>query len=112
MSLDRLIYKIKRTSALAGTGRQYGPDAFAPGPAFFATSALCNITVYDNKAYRLLSEIIGRFNTRCGDKLEISFAVFAKTIREILSLATFGNIAQRDIEERFSACITTLKVLL
>ena len=100
--MDRLAYKIKRISALAGTGCQYSPDAFAPNPTIFATSALCNITVYNNKTYRLLSEIIGRFNAWCCDKSEISIAVFTKTICKILSLTTAGNIDQRNIKKCFS----------
>jgi len=74
MSLDRLIYKVKRTSALAGTGSQYSPDAFAPSSAFFAASALCDMAVYDNKAYCLLSHIICRLNARRCDKAKISLA--------------------------------------
>ena len=62
MSLDRLIYKIKRTFVLAGAGSQYSPDAFAPGSSFFAASALCNIAVYDNKPHRLLSKLSINFN--------------------------------------------------
>ena len=88
MRLDRLAYKIECISALAGAGCQYGPDAFAPKPAFFAASALGNIAVYDNKPNRLFGEIIGWLNTRCGDKLEISFTVFTETIGKILSLTT------------------------
>ena len=95
MSLDRLAYKIECVSVLAGTSRQYSPDAFAPGSALFAASALRNIAVYDNKANRLFSEIIGRFNARRGNKLEISIAVFTETIGKILSLTTVWNINQR-----------------
>ena len=101
--MDRLAYKIKRTSALAGTGSQYGPDVFTPGPAVCAASALGNIAVYDNKPYRLLSEIIGRLNARRCDKPEISFTVFTKTIGKILGLTTVGNIVQRNTKESFSA---------
>lgn len=81
MSLDRLIYKVKRTSALAGT---YSPDAFAPGPALFAASALRNIPVYDNKAYRLLSEIVCRLNAWRCNKSEVSVTMLAKTVSKIL----------------------------
>ncbi len=52
MILDRLIYKVKRTSALAGTGSQYNPCAFAPGPTLFAASALGNIAVYPYSSYQ------------------------------------------------------------
>jgi len=103
MSLDRLAYKIECVSALAGTGCQYSPYAFAPKPAVFAASALCNIAVYHNKPYRLLSEIIGRLNARRCDKSEISIAMCAKAIRQILSLTTFRNIVQRNTKESFSA---------
>ena len=102
--MDRLAYKIECVSALAGAGSQYSPDAFTPNPALFATSTLGNIAVYDNKANRLFSEIIGWFNARRCDELEISFAVFTETIGKILSLATFWNIVQRNIKKRFSAC--------
>ncbi len=102
MSLDRLIYKIKCIPALAGTGRQYGPDAFAPKPALFAASALGNIAVYYNKAYRLFSEIICWLNAGCCDKPEIRFTVITETICKILRLATIGNISQRNIKKRFS----------
>ena len=108
MSLDRLAYKIECVSALAGAGCHYGPDAFAPKPAIFAASALCNIAVYNNKPNRLLSEIICRFNAGRCDKSEISFAVCAKTICKILSLSTFRNIDQRNIKKNFSACFHRL----
>ena len=101
MSLDRLIYKVKRTSALADAGSQYGPDAFAPDSSFFAASALRNIAVYDNKPHRLLSNIICRLNTRRCNKPEISLAVFMEAICKILCLTTFRNIAQRNI---FAIC--------
>jgi len=101
--LNRLTYKIECVSALAGTSRQYGPDAFAPKPAVFAASALGNIAVYNNKPYRLFSEIIRRLNARRCDKSEISFAMFEEPICKILSLATFWNIVQRNTEESFSA---------
>jgi len=52
MILDRLIYKVKRTSALAGTGSQYSLCAFAPGPTLFAASALGNIAVYPYSSYQ------------------------------------------------------------
>ena len=103
MRLDRLAYKIESISALAGTGCQYSPDAFAPSPAVFAASALCNVAVYNNKPNSLFSEIIGRLNAWCCDKLEISFTVFTETICKILGLTTAGNIAQRNVEESLSA---------
>ena len=103
MSLDRLAYKIECISALAGTGCQYGPDAFTPGPAVFAASPLGNIAVYHNKPYCLFSEIICRLNASRCDKPEISFTVFAETICKIMSLATFGNIVQRNTEKSFLA---------
>jgi len=105
MRLDRLAYKFESISALAGTGCQYSPDAFAPKPAVFATSALCNIAVYNNKPNSLFSEIIGRLNTWCCDKSEISFTVFTKTICKILSLTTVGNINQH----QRAACISNLE---
>jgi len=94
MSLDRLVYKIECVSALAGTGCQYGPDAFTPGPAVFAASALGNIAVYDNKSNRLFSEIIGWLNARCGNELKISLAVLKETVGKVLSLTIVGNIVQ------------------
>ncbi len=105
MSLDGLIYKVKRTSALAGTGSQYRPEAFAPGPALFAASALSNIAVYDNKAYRLLCKIVCRLNAWRCNKSEVSVTMLAKTVSEILCWTTFRDFAQRNIKERFAAFV-------
>lgn len=103
MSLNRLTYEFESVSALTGAGGQYRPDAFAPGSALFASRALSDVAVYDNKAYGLLSEIIGWLYTRRCDKPEIRFAVFTETISQILGWATVRNIVQCNIEESVSA---------
>ena len=101
--MNRLTYKFESVSALTGAGGQYGPDAFAPGSAPFASRTLGNVAVYDNKAYGLLSEIIGRFNARRCDKPEIRLAVITETTCKVLSWATVGNIVQCNAKEGVSA---------
>lgn len=103
MSLNRLTYKFESISALTGAGRRYGTDAFAPGSAPFASRTLGDAAVYDNKAYGLLSKIIGRlYAWRC-DKPEIRLAMFSETICMVLSWTTVGHIAQCNVEKRVSA---------
>ena len=94
MSLDRLIYKIKCRVALAGAGGQHSPDAFAPGSALFAASALCNTAVYDNKPYSLFDKVISRLYIRRCDETKISVAMLAKPISQVLCLFRLRDIGQ------------------
>jgi len=103
MRLNRLTYKFEGISALTGTGGQYGPDAFAPSSTLFASRALGNIAVYNNKAYGLFGQIIGRFYPWRCDKSKIGIAMVFETVCEVPRLSTVWNIVQCNIQKSVSA---------
>ncbi len=54
-------------------GGDHRPDTLAPLSADFAAGALGHATVDDHEANRLFSQIVGRFDSGRGDKLEVGF---------------------------------------
>ena len=77
MGLDDLDEVVEGGAALGGTGSDDRPDAFGPFPSTFAARPLCDVAVYRHKPDRLFGQVVGRFDARCGDELEVRATMVA-----------------------------------
>ena len=72
MIVDTLVNEFKDTAlSLGAGGNNCRPDAFAPLPPTFAACALRDVAIHDDKADRLVREMIGGVEGQCGDKAKV-----------------------------------------
>lgn len=97
--------ELKHRAALLGTRSDRGPDPLAPFPTGESPCALSYLAINHDETQGLFGKVVGRLDAWRGDELEVSLAMVAKTIGDILcfrprrgTLADLKNLVSSSLQ--------------
>src|SRR5271163_4618041 len=82
----RLMQIVEDRTPLLRTGRDHGPNPFAPAPACFPTGALRNLAINHHEADGLFSQVVGGFHVGRRHKLKVFLPIFLKASGQIAAV--------------------------
>jgi len=113
VGMNRPLKEVEYRLSLLCAGGDGGPDAFGPSAAHLAARVLRDAPVDHDKSDSLLGQVVGRFNPRRGNELEVCGPMLAETLRQILRGAGVGRwMTWNSRRSRSSTSVPYLRVAL